>query len=274
MVFTLFLMASSSKKDHRREARERLRAEREAGARRARLRGRLFVGGALAAVLAVAVGVGAYAAGRAGPGKSEAAGKPFLRPAHTTGEDGVVVPYGRADAKDVVSVWLDPRCPFCANVETGLGPAFKEQADAGTYRVEYHFATFLDGGLGGKGSKRALNALGAAVNESPRKFVDYLQVLYRNHPSRETDDRFGSTDTLLDLAGQVPGLRTPEFDRAVEELSYMPWVDEVSKAFGESGKRGTPSVEVNGKEVGVLSGRGEAVSPEAFAQLVAANRKS
>lgn len=33
------------------------------------------------------------------------------------------------------AVWLDPRCPFCADVETGLGPALKEQADAGTYRV-------------------------------------------------------------------------------------------------------------------------------------------
>ncbi|MFJ3882826.1 thioredoxin domain-containing protein [Streptomyces sp. NPDC090077] len=267
-------MASSSKKDHRREARERLRTEREAEARRARLRGRLLVGGALAAVLALAVGVGVYAAGRAGPGKSEAGGKPFLRPAHTSGEDGVVVPYGRADAKDVVSVWLDPRCPFCANVETGLGPALKEQADAGTYRVEYHFATFLDGGLGGKGSKRALNALGAAVNESPQKFMDYLRVLYENHPQKETDDRFGSTDTLLDLAGRVPGLRTPEFDRAVEGLVYMPWVDKVSGAFGGSGKQGTPVVEVNGKEVGVLSGRGEVIAPEAFAQLVAANRKS
>ncbi|MEU8777999.1 thioredoxin domain-containing protein [Streptomyces sp. NPDC048606] len=265
---------ASGKKEQRREARERLVARREADARRARWRGRLLVGGALVAVLGIAVGVGMYASKSAGSGPSEAAGKPFVRPAHTSGTDGVVVPYGGAGAKDVVSVWLDPRCPFCAGVETGLGGTFKERADAGAYRVEYHFATFLDGSLGGKGSKRALNALGAAVNESPEKFMDYLQVLYRNHPPKETDDRFGSTSTLLELADRVPGLRSPAFDRAVEELTYMPWVDKVSRAFEGSGKKGTPVVEINGKEVNVLTGRGlDTVTPEAFDRLVAENRR-
>ncbi|GAA0303599.1 DsbA family protein [Streptomyces polychromogenes] len=268
-------MASGGKKDQRREARERLVAQREAQARGARRRGRLLVGGALAAVLAIAVGVGVYASKPAGPGDSEAGDRPFVRPAHTAGEDGTVVPYGREGAKDLVSVWLDPRCPFCAGVETGLGPAFKERAGAGDYRVEYHFATFLDGALGGKGSKRALNALGAAVNESPEKFMDYLRVLYANHPQKESEDKFGSTATLLSLADEVPGLRNPGFDKAVKELTYMPWVDRVSQAFYGSGKKGTPVVEVNGKEVDVLTGKGlETITPEAFGQLVAANRKS
>lgn len=267
-------MASGGKKDQRREARERLVAQREAQARSARRRGRLLVGGALAAVLAIAAGVGIHASGSAGSGDSEAGDRPFVRPAHTAGEDGTVVPYGKEGAKDLVSVWLDPRCPFCAGVETGLGPAFKERADAGDYRVEYHFATFLDGALGGKGSKRALNALGAAVNEDPGKFMDYLRVLYENHPQKETDDKFGSTATLLDLADQVPGLRNPGFDKAVKELTYMPWVDRVSKAFYGSGKKGTPVVEVNGKEVDVLTGKGlETITPEAFGQLAASNRK-
>ncbi|MFF4100916.1 hypothetical protein [Streptomyces sp. NPDC001903] len=47
-------MATSTKNDRRREARERLRAQREEAARRARLRGRLMAGGAVAAVLGVA----------------------------------------------------------------------------------------------------------------------------------------------------------------------------------------------------------------------------
>ncbi|MFJ8166392.1 thioredoxin domain-containing protein [Streptomyces sp. NPDC096136] len=268
-------MASGGKKDRRRGARERLLAEREEEARRVRRRGRLLVGGALVAVLALAAGVGLYASRSAGSGAGEAGGKPFVRPAHTAGEDGVVVPYGRQDAKDLVSVWLDPRCPFCAGVETGLGAAFKERADAGDYRVEYHFATFLDGALGGKGSKRALNALGAAVNEDPGKFMDYLRVLYENHPERESDDRFGSTATLLDLAGRVPGLRGPGFDAAVEELTYMPWVDRVARAFHRSGKKGAPVVEANGEEVGVLTGRGlETITPEAFGRLVAAHPRT
>ncbi|MDJ0381450.1 thioredoxin domain-containing protein [Streptomyces sp. G-G2] len=275
-------MATSTKRDQQsREARARLRTEREAAARKATLRGRLLVGGALAAVLALAAGIGIYASKPGIPGgagdagaSSDSVGKPFVRPAHTSGTDGVVVPYGKADAKDVVSIWIDPRCPFCAGVETGLGPTLKEQADAGTYRVDYHFATFLDGSFGGKGSKRALNALGAAVNESPERFMDYLQVLYKNHPAKETDDTFGSTATLLDLADQVPGLRTPAFNQSVKELTYMPWVDKVSKAFHESGKTGTPDIEINGKRVNVLSGKGiDSIAPESFKRLVADNLK-
>ncbi|MFJ8012758.1 thioredoxin domain-containing protein [Streptomyces sp. NPDC096339] len=273
--------STNTKKDQRRESRDRLRLEREARARRARLRGRLLVGGSLVAVLGIAAGVGVYASDSsapAGPGGSsdpDAAGKPFVQPANTSGEDGVVVPYGKADAKHTLTVWLDPRCPYCAGVEIGLGKTIKEQADAGEYKVEYRFATFLDGALGGgRGSKRAVNALGAAVNESPEKFMEYLQVLYKNHPEKETDDKFGSTATLLELADQVPGLRTPAFNQAVKELTYMPWVDKVGKTFYDEGVKGTPAVLVDGTQITVNTGRGiDSITPEAFGKLVAENRK-
>ncbi|MCY0931625.1 thioredoxin domain-containing protein [Streptomyces sp. H27-H1] len=263
---------ATSEKDQRREARDRLRADREAQAWRAKVRGRVLIGGALVAVLAVAVGIGLYAAKSSGP-EYEAAGEPFVQPANTTGKDGIVIPYGKADAKNVLSVWLDPRCPYCAGVEIGLGGTFKKQADAGTYRVEYHFATFLDKALGGgKGSKRAVNALGAAVNESPEKFMEYLQVLYKNHPEKESDDQFGSTATLLDLADQVPGLRTPAFNKAVKELTYMPWTEKVGQAFYDQGMKGTPDVSINGKKITVNSGQGiDSITPEAFEKLVAEN---
>ncbi|MFJ7158383.1 thioredoxin domain-containing protein [Streptomyces sp. NPDC101118] len=266
----------AKKDDLRREARERLKAEREAEVRRARLRGRLVVGGSVVAVLALAVGVGVYAAGAPGnSGESEAGDKPFVRPANTSGKDGAVVPYGRADAKHTLTMWLDPRCPYCAGAEQGLGKTFKEQADAGTYRIEYRFATFLDGALGGKGSKRALNALGAAVNESPEKFMDYLQVLYANHPAEEKDDKFGSTATLLELADQVPGLRTPAFNKAVKELTYMPWVDKVGQAFYESGEKGTPAVYLDGRKLEVSSGDGiKSITVDAWRKLVGDTLKS
>ncbi|MEU9234648.1 thioredoxin domain-containing protein [Streptomyces subrutilus] len=271
-------MATSTKKEQRREARERLHAEGEARARRARVRGRLLVGGSVAAVLALTAGVALLAAESSGAAGGDeaaaAAGKPFVRPAHTTGEDGIVVPYGKPDAQHVLTIWLDPRCPFCAGAEQGLGATIKEQADAGAYRVEYRFATFLDKALGGgKGSRRALGALGAAVNESPERFMDYLQVLSRNHPEQETDDKFGSTATLLELADQVPGLRTPAFDQAVEEHTYMPWVEKVGRAFHDEGVEGTPAVFIDGKKITVNSGKGiESITPEAFKRLIEENR--
>ncbi|SDL21738.1 thioredoxin domain-containing protein [Streptomyces indicus] len=258
---------SGSKKDQQRAARERLRAERDAAARKAKVRGRLLVSTAVVAALAVVGGAAWYIAR---PSADAAAAEgPLVRPAHTTGADGVVVPYGKAGSEHVLSIWLDPRCPYCAGVETGLGKTMKQQADAGTYRIEYHFASFLDGSLGGKGSKRALNALGAAVNESPEKFMEYLNVLYANHPEKETDDKFGSTATLLELADQVEGLRTPAFNKAVKELTYMPWVEKVSQQFYEQDINGTPTVLIDGKKIQVNSGKGiESISPGQFTKLV------
>lgn len=264
---------ATSKKNQQREARERMRAEREAQARRAKVRGRVMIGGALVAVLAIAVGIGLYVSKPSLD--EEAAGKPFVQPANTTGKDGIVIPYGKADAKNVLSVWLDPRCPFCAGVEIGLGQTVKEQADAGTYRVEYHFATFLDKAMGsGKGSKRAVNALGAAVNESPEKFMEYLQVLYKNHPEQESDDKFGSTGTLLELADQVPGLRTPAFNKAVKELTFMPWVEKVGQAFYDQNMQSTPDVQINGNKLEVNSGKGiDSITPDEFKKLISENLK-
>ncbi|WP_419999165.1 thioredoxin domain-containing protein [Streptomyces boninensis] len=223
----------------------------------------------LVAVIAGAAGVGAFSATR-----SEADDRPatrtYAQPQHV---DGTTVTYGKPTAKHTLSVYLDPRCPYCADVENALGKTMTRQADAGRYKIEYHFATFLDGALGGKGSKRAVNALGAAANESPAKFAAYLGVLYANHPAEESDDKFGSTATLLELADEVAGLRTPAFNKAVKELTYLPWVEKVSAAFYGSGETGTPVVKLDGKPVDVLSGTGDAMSPDAFTKLVGSRLK-
>ncbi|NGN65419.1 thioredoxin domain-containing protein [Streptomyces sp. A7024] len=218
----------------------------------------------LVAVIAGAAGIGAFTATRS-EAEDRPSGQPYVQPKHV---DGTTVRYGKASADHTLSVYLDPRCPYCADVENGLGKTMTKLADQGEYRIDYHFATFLDGALGGKGSKRAVNALGAAANESPEKFAEYLGVLYANHPEKETDDKFGSTATLLKLADEVDGLRTPAFNKAVKELTYMPWVEKVSEAFYESGEDGTPVVKLDGKPVEVLSRTGEVMSPEAFAKLV------
>ncbi|GAA5016690.1 hypothetical protein GCM10023335_42640 [Streptomyces siamensis] len=50
-------------------------------------------------------------------------------------------------------------------------------------------ASFLDDRVGGSGSKRAVNALRAALEEG--KFVEYHEVLYANQPEESVD---GCTD--------------------------------------------------------------------------------
>ncbi|WP_432093598.1 thioredoxin domain-containing protein [Streptomyces sp. bgisy100] len=223
----------------------------------------------IAAALVPVLTAGCAGAGddaRAGAMDAPVVSAPVSAPAHTNRE-GTAVVYGKADAAHVLAVYLDLRCPHCGKAETALGPTMRKLADQGMFKIEYHFATFLDGSLGGSGSARALNALGAAADRGQRTFGDYLHVLSAHQPARN-DDAFGSPRTLLELADRVDGLRAPGFDRAVEREHWMPWVKKVSKAFYTSGVSSTPTVQLDGAPLTVLTGRGETVGPARFAREV------
>ncbi|GGO81727.1 DsbA family protein [Wenjunlia tyrosinilytica] len=253
-------------------ARDRLRAEREREAKRGRVRRQFTVAGAVVAVLALATGIGvalADSGGGSGAKDSAAAKLPLTVPAAAaaSAEDGTVITYGDKKAKNTLTIYEDPRCPYCALFEQANGDTVKKLADQGRFKVEYRFATFLDDALGGQGSKRALNALGAAADQGSGPFLALHKVLYANHPD-EHDDAYASTGHLLDLAGKVDGLRNPAFDKAVKDLTYMPWVNKVGRAFDAGGVKGTPTVLLNGRKLPVLNERAQSVTPQQFTALV------
>ncbi len=258
---------AGDRKAARRAATERMREERERTERSARIRRRAVVGAASAVVLALAAGVAFAVGGSSGSGSADAAANgPLVVPANASGADGTVVTYGKADAPHTLEVYEDFRCPFCEQLETTTGPTVQQLADAGSYKIDYHLATFLDQGLGGKGSRTALAAAGAALNEGVDKFKQFHDVLYANQPD-ERDDAFADVNHLLDLADQVPGLKTDGFVKAVREGTYLPWANQVNKAFDKSGVTGTPTVRLDGKKLDVFSG-GKAVSPKQFTAMV------
>ncbi|MFD4985034.1 DsbA family protein [Streptomyces sp. NPDC058374] len=184
-------------------------------------------------------------------------------PSHTTGPGNTVLVYGEPDHRHRLTVYLDLRCPYCKRMENGLGTVMTEAADQGRLTLHYHFATIIDEGAGGSGSLTALSALGAAADEGQQRFAHYLRVLFAEQPSEEVD-AFADTGTLLRLAGEVEGLRGPEFDQKLREGTYTPWAREVSAAFEAGGVQGTPTVLLDGTPLPVLSPMGYAVSPEAF----------
>jgi len=186
-----------------------------------------------------------------------------MTPANTTGPDGTVLVYGQPDSGHVLSVYADLRCPYCKRLENGLGAVLEQTADQGRLTLNLHFATFIDDMAGGSGSLHALAALGAAADEGGRAFMHYLRVLYADQPP-ESDDAFADPQTLLRLAGEVPGLRGPEFDRKVTEGVHLPWAQRVSAAFETSGVQSTPTVLYDGRPITVLNPMGYAVTPEAF----------
>ncbi|WP_020121484.1 thioredoxin domain-containing protein [Streptomyces canus] len=92
-----------------------------------------------------------------------------------------------------VHLYEDPRCPYREEFETtGAGPEPRDAIVRGHARAEYTLASFLDGKLGGSGSKKAVNALRAAPAWG--RFAGYHEVLYANRPDESED---GFTDDRL-----------------------------------------------------------------------------
>jgi protein-disulfide isomerase len=166
--------------------------------------------------------------------------------AESIAADGTTIRVGSARARTTVHLYEDMRCPVCERFETeGSGDALRDLVMSGKVRVEYTLGSFLDDNLGGQGSKKAANALRAALDHG--RFVEYHEVLYTHQPAEAVD---GYTDAfLLRMASKVDGLRGPEFDAAVKGMKYRDFVADSQKAVDESGIPGTPTIEVNGERL-------------------------
>ncbi|MGW1068261.1 DsbA family protein [Streptomyces aureus] len=207
-------------------------------------------GGRVAVLCAAAVLV------LAGCGQKAAQAKPAFESAEKLPErlakDGTTILVGDPDARMTVHLYEDPRCPYCEEFETtGGSPKLREMVLDHRAKAEYTLASFLDDRLGGGGSKRAVNALRAALEKG--KFVEFHKVLFDNQPE-ESDD--GYTDAyLLELAGQVEGLGGPEFSAAVKSMKYRSFVTASEKAYEKAGGAkepegpGTPTAVINGKRI-------------------------
>ncbi|WP_030248666.1 MULTISPECIES: thioredoxin domain-containing protein [unclassified Streptomyces] len=237
-------------------ARERLRAEREREAKRAKAKRQIIVALSIVGVLAAAGGVG-YAIVQANkPDSWEAAAQAKLvKPANTSGKDGTTVVIGKDSAKKTLVMYEDPRCPACAQFEQTVGSTVDKDVEDGKYKVQFVGATFIDKNVPGVGSKNALSALGAALNVSPEAFLKYKNALYSTeyHPN-ETEDKFKDDDYLIDVANSVDGLKNnKKFQAAVKDGTYDKWALVMSKKFDTDGKKysfqGTPTLLMDGKKV-------------------------
>ncbi|GAA1350535.1 DsbA family protein [Streptomyces beijiangensis] len=215
--------------------------------------------GRVVAVLAAASLVGAAAVGCSSGGGADAGSDAAVSaftvksppgaavlsglPAAVVGSKIVV---GDAKAPHTVTVYVDPRCPYCQKFEEGGATALADLAAAGKVKVEYQIASFLDGKLGGSGSVKAANALRASVDGGKGMFARFQAALFASQPGEETD---GFTDAnLLKLADSVPGLRTPAFEKAVKDTTHRDFVARSEKDF-EAKASGTPTVLLDGKQV-------------------------
>lgn len=258
-------------------ARERLRAERERQAKRAKVKRQVIVACSVVGVLAIAGGVGYLVVQANKPGYWEAAkDDKLVQPANTTGKNGTTVVIGKDTAKKTLVMYEDPRCPVCAQFEQTVGTTVKKDLDAGKFKIQYVGATFLDGNLTGEGSKNALSALGAALNVSPEAFLEYKAAMYsaKWHPE-ETNDKFKSDDYLIEIANTVGALKNnKQFQDAVKNGTYDKWALDMSATFDKSGVSGTPTLMMDGKKLTGSDGKNAPMTVPEFTKALDAALKA
>ncbi|WP_431044911.1 thioredoxin domain-containing protein [Streptomyces sp. P1-3] len=271
-------MSNRNSQANKQAARERLRAEREAQAKKDKMRRQLTVGASILVVLAVAGGIG-FALSNMNSGsknvkvsnadwKADAKAKTFVKPANTSGDKGTTVIIGDKNAKNTLQVFEDMRCPVCAQFEQASGEALQKGIKDGTYKAQFTMGAFLDDNkqISGSGSKNALSALGAALDVSPDAFLEYKEALFsaENHPA-EDDDQYSDDEKLIDIAQDVKALKgNKAFEKAVKNGTYDKWALAMGDAFNEvKDIRGTPNFKVNGKLIKL-----DSFAPEAFTAAV------
>ena len=231
-------------------ARERLRQERERQAKRDKVKRQVIVACSVVGVLAIAGGIGYAVVQNNKPSYwEEAKNDKLVKPANSTGTNGTTVVIGKSTAKKTLVMYEDPRCPVCAQFEQTVGSTVDKDVEDGKFKIQYVGASFLDGNLGGEGSKNGLSALGAALNVSTDAFLKYKTAMYTTkwHPAEDTD-KFKDDAYLIKIAQTVPELKDNKtFQNAVKNGTYDKWALDMSEKFNKDGVTGTPTLKMDGK---------------------------
>jgi protein-disulfide isomerase len=156
--------------------------------------------------------------------------------------DGTTVIVGDP-SRTPVRLYQDIRCTGCRYFEVqGGGPALLDMTLGKEVRTEYTLVSSPDDRAGDTGSKRAVNALRAALELD--RFAEYHAILFANQPQNPSD---GYTDAfLLAMASKVKGLRGLEFDTAVKQMRYADFVAASHKAYLKAGSPALPAADING----------------------------
>ncbi|MFE5580907.1 DsbA family protein [Kitasatospora sp. NPDC056531] len=255
---------SEKNREGKRTARERMLAQRAADQASSRRRKKLVVGGAVLVVIAAAVITGVVVQNERSKPET-----PTAAPAGAIGDKNLVVPVGASNAPSVLTVYEDPRCPACGLFEREFSSTIDQLEDAGKIYTNAHIVSFIDRSLPGKGSKNGANALACAQDAG--HFRDFHDVMYRNQPD-ETNDAFGNKAVLLNLAKQVDGLGTPEFQACVNNNKFGGWVSAVQQDFDKSSYKSTPTVLLNGQPIYPKNGNEEITPANLVKWVDAANQ--
>jgi protein-disulfide isomerase len=168
------------------------------------------------------------------------------------GTNGKGVTVGKAGAKAHIDLYLDFRCPHCADFEEQSGPTIDKLVEDGTATLTYWPLAFVNPDA----SPRLANAFAAAAANG--KALSYADGMYGDFSKAWT------TDQLIQLGKQL-GIDDQKFEAAVNDNSYKGWLDSVAQAANDRKVEGTPTVFVNDKML-----TGDQLTPQGLEQAVGA----
>ena len=191
---------------------------------------------AIVLVLALAGGVGVqYYRGHS---KVEVTSTGRTEPAVITGPgtSGQGVTVGKAGAKVNIDLYLDFRCPHCAEFEQDSGATIDKLVEDGTATLTYWPLQFVNP----DSSPRLANAFAAAAANG--KALSFADELYGDFSKSWTSDQ------LIELGKQL-GVGDAKYQQALQDNTYAGWLESVGKAADDRGVTGTPTVYLNGKQL-------------------------
>lgn len=160
-----------------------------------------------------------------------------------------------ADAESIplLQVWEDFQCPACASFEAASGDTIIQLAKEGKVRLEFRPTIFLDVNLKApntaagnpNSSLYASMAFGCAVDQD--RASEFHSAVFAAQPS---EGRGYSVSDLVTIAGLAGVTDIPTFTECVSSKKYEGWVNNSYDAFSKEGVSATPTVILNGEELG------------------------
>ncbi|MDX6262310.1 MAG: hypothetical protein QOH84_3998 [Kribbellaceae bacterium] len=150
------------------------------------------------------------------------------------GTSGEGVKVGKDSATTNIDLFLDFRCPHCADFEKETGPVLDELVGDGTVTLTYWPLKFVNPGA----SPRLANAFAAAAASG--KALSYADEIYADFTKAWTNDQ------LIEL-GKKLGIDDAKFETAIKDNSYAGWLESIDKTSSDRKVAATPTVFVNDK---------------------------
>jgi protein-disulfide isomerase len=140
----------------------------------------------------------------------------------------------------VIEVFEDYVCPFCARLELSSGAQLREAALAGEFTLVIHPIAFLT-----EDSPRAANASACVYeHEDLNTWVAFHELVYERQDPTEAVGQY-TNEILLGIADEV-GAASEQTPACITDGAFTDWVGAVTQQSFERGVRGTPTVAVDG----------------------------